>query len=393
MDPHVQEWLSLGVRWFHVITGVAWIGASFYFNWLENQLDRKGSHLRDGVAGDLWAIHGGGFYFLEKFKLAPPKIPENLHWFKYEAYFTWLSGFTLLIIVYYLNVDTQVIDSSVRELTGAQAIGIGIGSMIGGWIVYDLLCKSPLVKKPTLFAVLCIGLAIGISYFLAHMFGPKAAYIHVGAVLGTIMAANVFFVIIPSQKKFVNCAEKGDPVDPSLGANAGLRSRHNNYITLPVLFIMISNHYPSTYGHGENWAILAGVSIVGASVRHWFNIRHLPEKKVWILPTAALGFIALAFITAPKTQTVENINESIPSTVEIASIFAERCVTCHSQNPTDSDWSKAPNGVMFDEIDKIVAFKDSIKLRVVDTTIMPLGNKTKMTEAERKKVGRWLEAQ
>jgi uncharacterized membrane protein len=392
MDPHIQEWLNLALRWFHVITGVAWIGASFYFNWLENQIDRHGKHLRDGIAGDLWAIHGGGFYFLEKYKGAPATIPDKLHWFKWEAYFTWISGFSLLVVAYYLKPETMLIDPSVRDLVPWEAIGIGLMVLVVGWVVYDLMCKSPLVKKPVLFTSLSIGLAIGAAFFLCHTLGARAAYIHMGAMLGTIMAANVFFVIIPSQRALVDAAIKGEALNPQLGINAGLRSRHNNYITLPVLFIMVSNHYPSTFGHTFNWLVLGGIALVGASIRHYFNIRHLPEKKVWILPIAAAGYLALAWWTYPQQQVTSMDSQAAISPMRVAKIFAERCVTCHSKAPTDDEYKTAPNGVMLDSFSQIKALSDSIKIRVVDTTIMPLGNKSQMTVEERQVIGAWISA-
>ena len=306
-SSHYMEWLNLAVRWFHIIAGIAWIGSSFYFNWLEGSLDRENKP--EGIAGDLWAVHGGGFYYVKKYQVAPEKIPEKLHWFKYEAYFTWISGFVLLIIVYYFGARTFLIDSSVADISEEVAILIGIGSLIAGWFIYDLLCKSKLADNPVHLAIVGFSLAVAASYGLCQVFSSRGAYIHVGAILGTIMALNVFRVIIPFQKVMVDMALKGESVDGSFGKKASMRSLHNNYITLPVLFIMISNHYPMTYGHKYNWLILAAISFIGAAVRHYFNLKNKGKQKVWILPVAAAGMIALAIVTAPMKKPVSNLNQ------------------------------------------------------------------------------------
>src|SRR5689334_8249556 len=233
-EGHLSEWLNIVVRVMHITFGIAWIGASFYFVFLENALNRT-ENVRDELAGNLWAIHGGGFYYLEKYKVAPKEIPKHLHWFKYEAYFTWLSGLCLLFVVYYFNAKAMMIDTNVLEMSSAAAIAIGIGSFIVAWLIYDLLCKSPLVKNVLLFSV------TGFAFFYSQVFSARAAYIHFGAMLGTLMVANVFFIIIPSQKAMVKAAKEGKPLDPSLGKKALARSLHNNYFTLPVLFVMVSN--------------------------------------------------------------------------------------------------------------------------------------------------------
>ena len=246
MDPHYTEWLNLAIRWAHMITGVAWIGASFYFVWLENHLDRRAP--KEGLAGDLWAIHGGGIYHLEKYKLAPPEMPENLHWFKWEAYTTWLSGMALLAVVYYLNAELYLIAPG-SDLSSLGAIGISIASLIAGWLIYTTLCESPLAKKPVMLGAVLFLLLVCAAWALSLVFSGRGAFIHVGAIIGSIMVGNVFFVIMPAQRKMVASLEKGETPDPSLPAKGLLRSRHNNYFTLPILFIMISNHFPSTYGH------------------------------------------------------------------------------------------------------------------------------------------------
>ena len=266
MEGHVVEWLNLLIRWIHFIVGVAWIGASFYFNWLENQLDRRAPQ-EDGIAGHLWAVHGGGFYHLKKFQVAPETLPEQLHWFKWEAYMTWVSGMCLLAVVYYFNANVYLIEPGRADLTPVSASLIGIGAIVASWFIYDFLCKSSLRDQPLLLSVSLFVYLFMLAVVLSDLFSGRGAYIHVGAAIGTIMVGNVFFVIIPAQRELVNALVENRAPDPSPGKNGLLRSRHNNYLTLPVLFIMISNHFPSTYGDPFNWAVLAAVSIIGVAVR------------------------------------------------------------------------------------------------------------------------------
>ncbi len=389
MESHVVEWLNLLVRWAHVIFGIAWIGASFYFNFLENSLNRT-EGLREGIAGNLWAIHGGGFYYLEKYKNAPPSIPKHLHWFKYEAYFTWLSGFTLLIIVYYLDAKTYLVDPQVMNISPNAARAIGIGTLALGWLVYDTLCKSALSKKTILFPLILFLFTTGLAWFLAHVFNSRAAYIHVGAMLGTLMVGNVFRVIIPSQKAMVAAAREGKEPNPALGKNALLRSRHNNYFTLPVIFIMISNHFPGTYGSAMNWLVLMGLSLMAVLVKHYLNLMERGEKAVWILPVAVTGMIALALATAPRTKEVCSPGSS-PSFAEVNAVITKRCVQCHSSNPTDDILKVAPNGIQFDNPANIIKYADRILNRAVITKTMPQGNKTQITQEERDLIQCWVE--
>jgi len=388
-ESHIVEWMNLIVRWVHVVFGIAWIGASFYFNFLENSLNRT-ENLREELAGNLWAVHGGGFYYLEKYKVAPKTLPKELHWFKYEAYFTWLSGFTLLVIVYYLDAKVYLIDKEVFDTTPALAVLIGVVSLALGWIVYDLLCKSPLSKKPILFWVILFLFIAGFAWFFLQVFSSRAAYIHVGALIGTMMVGNVFRVIIPSQKAMVNAAKIGELPNPQFGKNALLRSRHNNYLTLPVIYIMISNHFPSTYGSNFNWFVLLGLSLCSVLVKHYLNKMEQGQKAVWLLPIAALGIFALTFITAPKKKEV--CIEDKPATfVEVNAIMEKRCVQCHSANPTDDLIKVAPNGVMFDTPEKIKNLTDKIMSRAILTKSMPQGNKTNMTQEERDLIQCWIE--
>lgn len=387
MEAHVMDWLNLLVRWTHVVFGIAWIGASFYFIFLENSLNRT-ENLRDELAGNLWAIHGGGFYYVEKYKIAPKELPKKLHWFKYEAYFTWLSGFFLLNIVYYMNAKAYMVDPAVRDISAGTAILIGIGSLVSGWVIYDLLCKSPLVHKKKAFAITGFLIVVAYSYFLSQFLSGRAAFMHVGALLGTIMAGNVFFVIIPSQKELVAAAKEGRPLNPELGKMAGLRSLHNNYITLPVIFVMISNHFPSTFGHPYNWAVLAGLTLASVAVRHYINLHEKGITANWMLPFATIAIISLVIVTAPTNKNSKNT--APVSFAEVQPIFQRRCVQCHSSKPTDDVQTVAPNGVMFETAEQIQKMTDKILLRAVNTHSMPQGNKTKMTDEERELIGRWI---
>ncbi len=389
MEAHIIEWLNLSVRWLHMITGIAWIGASFYFIFLENNLNRS-KNLREELTGNLWAVHGGGFYYLEKYKHSPEKIPKDLHWFKWEAYFTGLSGFTLLCIVYYYNANAYMIDPSVMALTSLQAIGIGIGSIIISWIIYDLMCKSPMVKQQKLFALFGFLLLVGLTYGLTHLLSARAAYIHIGAIIGIIMVLNVFFVIIPSQKIMVASAMKGEIADPSYGQKALMRSIHNNYMTLPVLFIMISNHFPSTFGHKNSWLVLAGLMLAGAAIRHWFNLRGKKISNYWLLPFAIVLLIGLVIYTKPENKLIDQQNTNAVTDMQAMQIINKHCISCHAAKPTSTIFAQAPKGLMLEDFETIKANKDKIKAQSVNAQIMPLGNSTKMTDSERQVLGAWI---
>jgi uncharacterized membrane protein len=386
-EAHLMEWMNIVVRVAHVTFGIAWIGASFYFVFLENALNRT-ENIRDELTGNLWAIHGGGFYYLEKYKIAPREIPKHLHWFKYEAYFTWLSGFALLFIVYYFNAEAMLIDKNVLNLSSVQAIAIGIGSFIIAWLIYHLLCKTALVKKGPLFAIIGLMIATAFAYFYSHVFNNRAAYIHFGAMIGTIMAANVFFIIIPSQKAMVKAARENKPLNPELGKHAGLRSLHNNYFTLPVLFVMVSNHFPSTFGNKYSWLILAIITLGSAGVKHWLNLRERGQLSVWVLPASVIILLAAALISAPQKPGACKSNISFTG---INAIIQQRCTTCHSSKPTDDVYKAPPNGVVYDTPNDIVKMKDKIMQRVVVTKTMPQNNKTSMTPEERDLIRCWIE--
>ena len=387
-EGHLMEWLNIVIRLMHITFGIAWIGASFYFVFLENALNRT-NNVRDELAGNLWAIHGGGFYYLEKYKVAPKSIPKHLHWFKYEAYFTWLSGFCLLFVVYYFNASALLIDKNVLDITPLYGISIGVGSFVIAWIMYDLLCKSQLIKKPILFTLIGLTILVGFAYFYSHVFSGRAAYIHFGAMIGSIMVANVFFVIIPAQKAMVKAAREGVPVSPQLGKNALARSTHNNYFTLPVLFVMISNHFPTTFGYENPWLILIIISVGTAGVKHYLNLREKGQLAVWIMPVSVVILLAGAFISAPPKDPGA-CNTKIEFS-EVNAIIQARCISCHSSKPTDDVYKAPPNGVMYDTPDDIAKKKDLIMQRVVITKTMPQNNKTNMTQKERDIIRCWIE--
>lgn len=387
-EGHLMEWLNIVVRLMHITFGIAWIGASFYFVFLENVLNRT-KDVRDELAGNLWAVHGGGFYYLEKYKVAPKTIPRDLHWFKYEAYFTWLSGFSLLFVVYYFNAKAFLIDEAVLKLTPLAAISIGVGSFAVAWIMYHLLCKTTIIKNGVLFTIVGFLIATGFAYFYCQVFSARAAYIHFGAMLGTLMVGNVFFVIIPSQKAMVKAAKEGRPLDPAAGKFAGLRSLHNNYFTLPVLFVMISNHFPSTFGYANPWLMLAIITLGTAGVKHYLNLKEKGQLNLWVLPLSIIILLGAAFISAPA-KNLAACNENV-SMAQVNAIVQQRCVTCHSSKPTDDVFTAPPNGVAYDTPQDIARFKEKIMQRVVVTKTMPQNNKTGMTEEERNLVRCWIE--
>jgi len=391
MDPHVTEWLNLAIRWVHMIVGIAWIGASFYFNWLENNLDRRNPG--KGLTGDLWAIHGGGIYHLEKYKLAPPQMPETLHWFKWEAYTTFLTGFALLMVVYYLNAELYLVAPG-SGISATMAIVISLASLLSGWLIYHVLCESRLGQKPGLLAAIIFVLVIAAAYGLAQVFSGRAAFIHIGAIVGTIMVANVFFVIMPGQRALVGAIKAGTEPDPTLPAKALLRSRHNNYFTLPVLFIMISNHFPSTYGSEFNWAILAALVVLRVLVRHFLYTRPQRQKYAWTIPAAAVGMMALAFVTSSaqmsSTPDGDHAHDEPIAFDNVYSIINERCTVCHSQSPTNAAFKSAPGGIAMDSPTQIKQLASRIHAQSVATQAMPLGNITQMTQQERDLIGLWV---
>jgi len=394
MEAHLIEMLGMLLRWLHVIAGIAWVGSSFYFVWLDNSLDPPApdsDEAKKGVSGELWAVHGGGFYNPQKYAVAPASLPDKLHWFKWEAYTTWLSGTALLVIVYWMRAQAMMVDPSVAALTSAQAVGIGVASMVGSWFVYDLLCRSPLGRHNAVMGVVVFGLLTLLAWELSRTLGGRAAYIHVGTSIGTIMAANVFFVIIPGQKRMVTAMRAGLKPNPVDGARGKQRSVHNNYFTLPVVFIMISNHYAATYGHPQAWAVLALIGGAGVLIRHFFNRKHKGVYAWQYLAASAVLLGVVAVWTAPHIQPLPPVTG--PVTLDrVRTIVGQRCVACHSQAPTFAGITQPPAGVILTSADGIVQNAQRIYQQVVVTRIMPLGNATNITDGERAVIAAWVTA-
>jgi uncharacterized membrane protein len=346
LDSYTTDWLNLLVRGLHLIAGIAWIGASFYFIALDNHL-RPPKEERDaekGVGGEAWEIHGGGFYHVQKFKVAPQKLPEPLLWFKWEAYTTWLSGFALLVILYYANADSYLIDRSVADIGAWAAIAASVGILAAGWVVYDVLCRL-LVRSELALSAAILLCTVGLAYGSESLFSARGAYIQVGATLGTIMAANVFFVIIPAHWELVRAKKGGREPDPAPGLKAKQRSVHNNYLTLPVVFTMISNHFPMTYGHDFAWAVLVALMVVGAWVRHYFNLRHT-GRNAWAIPaTAAAAIAGIAVWIAPPGSNDAPAAPPPASALEAGkTIFVSAgCGSCHVLADAGGTGTVGPN--------------------------------------------------
>jgi uncharacterized membrane protein len=386
LDPYATEWLNLLTRWLHVIAGIVWIGSSFYFIALDNHLQppEEPRDAEEGIGGESWEIHGGGFYRVQKYRVAPPRLPELLHWFKWEAYTTWLSGFALLVVLYYLNADQYLIDPSVADLSTWQAVAISIALLAAAWIVYDLLCRV-LGSRPLLLAGTLLALVTLAAWGIGHLFSGRAVYIQIGAMLGTIMVGNVFFVIIPAHRELVRAKEAGREPDPAANERGKLRSVHNNYLTLPVVFTMISTHFPSTYGHSYAWLILVVLLVIGAWVRHFFNLRHA-GRNVWAIPvTAAIAIAVLAVVIRPQEESASGTSVQF---AQVKQIVEQRCAACHSDHPTLV--GTAPQGIELDTPAEIKAQATLIEQQAVLTKAMPLGNATKMTQSERDLLGRWI---
>ena len=392
MEPAFADWLNLALRWAHIVTGIAWIGSSFYFMWLDAHLE-KPAEPRDGVEGEIWMVHSGGFYQVHKINVAPKVMPKTLHWFIWEATFTWITGALLLALVYYLGARVYMIDPEIADIAPATAVAIGVGAIALAWFAYDALWASPLARsQPGLANIISLLALAGFAYGFSQVFSGRAAFIHTGALIGTIMAANVWRRIIPSQRGLVAAAKAGTTPDPQLGIKAKQRSVHNNYLTLPVIFTMISAHYPMTFGHGFNWIILLALFASGAVVRHSFNLRNTGRKGAgWVaIGASAAAFIALIVAAGlPRTGAGEAAKEPV-AFAEVKSIVAKHCAACHALKPRNEDFEEAPKGVMLETPAQIKKWAAEIKKQSVDTKVMPLGNESKMTMAERALLGRWI---
>ena len=394
MDTVILDWLNLVVRWAHVIAGIAWIGSSFFFMWLDAHLEPPAPG-KERVEGELWMVHSGGFYEVNKFMVAPAVIPQTLHWFKWEAYFTGLTGVLLLAIVYYLGSEAFLINADSEGLSRMAAVAIGIGTLVVGWFAYDVLFAShfgrtyPRLADAISLIALCL-LAAGLD----QLFTGRAAYVHVGALTGLVMVINVFARIIPAQRQLIAARNAGREPDPALGKAAKQRSIHNNYLTLPVVFIMISSHYPMTFGHAQGWAVLIVISASGALVRHWANLRNAAKPAFWPIPAAvALFLIAASWASWPTLRADwQEAGAAAADFAEVRTIIDTHCLACHATRPTNDSFDLAPKNIRFDLPGEIRRHAATIKKTTVDTETMPLGNETGMTPEERQRLGAWIRA-
>lgn len=384
-----QEWLNFLLRWGHMIAGISWIGTSFYFVALDFSLRKRGG-LPNGVAGEAWEVHGGGFYNVQKYLSAPATLPADLIWFKYEAYLTWVTGFALLILLYYVNAETYLINPDVFALTNWQAIAISVVSLAGGWIVYDLVCRSASDNQSVLLALVVFAMIVAMSYFYTQVFSGRGALIHVGAYIGTIMAANVFMIIIPNQRKITAALLRGEAPDQRYGVVGKQRSLHNTYLTLPVLFMMVSNHYPMITDNPKSWILVALIVIGGASLRHFLvriEVGDAQEKVAWTLPVIGSA-LALALMITEPVRTPAFQGEVTDA--EALGIIQTRCAACHAAKPADKSTKAAPKGIMLESLEELRRYANKIAVQAVNSKAMPLGNRTKMTDEERAKLGAWI---
>jgi uncharacterized membrane protein len=395
MSDYVADWLSLGLRWLHVIAGIAWIGTSFHFVALDNHLTppRDPADRTRGVHGEVWGVHGGGFYRSQKYLLGPRGEPltDDLHWFKWEAYTTWLSGVGLLAVVYWWGAQTYLIDRAVWALSAPAAVAISVASLVLGWLVYDALCR--LVPSERVLGALVGVLAVAAARGYGQVFGARAAYIHVGAMIGTIMAWNVFVHIIPGQREMVAAVRAGREPDPRPGIVGKQRSVHNTYFTLPVVFVMISIHYPMTYGHRHAWAVLAVIGVAGVLIRRFYVLRQSGRSAPALAALAALLLMGLAVALAPawRSGPAGAATGEPASFVRVQAIVRERCAVCHAERPTQPGFVQAPAGVFLDTPERIRAAAPRMHQAVVVARTMPIANLTGMTESERTALAAWIQ--
>jgi uncharacterized membrane protein len=388
MEAYFIDWLNLLGRWVHLVTGIAWIGSSFYFIWLDNHLDAPAlpADAQKGIGGELWSVHGGGFYHAQKYRVAPAVLPQTLHWFKWEAYSTWMSGMFLLVLIYWYGADIYLIDRAVAELSAPLAVGIAILTLVGGWLVYDLLCRSPLGRNEGALAGALLLLCGLLSWGLCQLYSGRGAYIHFGSVLGSIMVANVFFVIIPGQRQMVEAAARGEQPDPLPGLRAKQRSVHNTYFTLPVLFVMTSNHFAMTYNHDYNWLVLLAIAVAGALIRVYFVLRHKGQANPVPLLVAALILAAVIVMLVPRSSALPAHDVTV---ADIRPIIQARCTGCHAAMPSNAAFPAAPAGVMLETDEQIVESAFRIHQQAVVLRAMPIGNLTGISEHERQLIDAW----
>lgn len=390
MDAHLREILDLLFRWAHLIAGIMWVGNSMLWNWLDRNLEKDPADTNELHQGTIWMVHSGSFYEMRKLQLEPNQMPKTLHWFWIQATTTWATGFVLLILVYWLGGKAAMVDASVADISYGAAIGISLGLLVGATAFYDLLWRSPIGKNTPVAALISFSALVGVIYGLTHVFNGKAAFLHVGAMLGTLMVTNVWHHILPSQRELVRLTKEGKRQELTLSYRAKQRSIHNNYMTFPVLFTMLSAHFPSTYGNPNAWLVLVLLILCGAGVRHFMNIRFTwPHWKPAIAAIVLGGLGALYVLTKP-TPVVADPAAAPVTFAQAQAIVQQRCATCHAAKPTDPAFAAAAAGVAFDSPQMIHDLAERIKARAVDSTSMPLGNKTGMTAEERATLGRWV---
>jgi uncharacterized membrane protein len=390
MEVFLGEWLNLLLRWAHMVVGIGWIGTSFYFMALDYTLTKR-ERMNEGVLGTAWQVHGGGFYHVEKYTVAPPALPEVLHWFKWEAYLTWATGFGLLIVQYYFHAEAYLIDPVVMPLTPWQATAISVVALAAGWFIYDGLCRSKVGDHTVVLGISVFALILIAAVLFTKVFSGRGAFIHVGALVGTIMAANVFAVIIPNQKKMIAQMLRGETPEARFGAIGKQRSVHNNYLTLPVLLMMVSQHYPFLFSHPQSWLVVALILLSGGLIRHVLNRVDAGDdwnRYGWSLPVAALALLAVIFVTAPQPRGPST--GTAVADAEAMAIASRHCTTCHARNPSHPAFKEAPKNVALETVADLKRYAPQIYLQTVQNRAMPLGNQTGMTEAERDALGRWV---
>ncbi|WP_439684898.1 Cytochrome c domain-containing protein [Cupriavidus oxalaticus] len=394
MEGYILDWANMLLRWVHVITAIAWIGSSFYFVWLDNSLTKPTApDLKEkGVDGELWAVHGGGFYNPQKYLTAPKQLPENLHWFYWESYSTWMSGFALLVVLYLFNASTFLIDKNVFDMSPGAAVGFAVSYLLIGWIVYDSICRL-FNKNDRLVGILVAIYIAAAAYVACHIFSGRAAFLLTGAMVATIMSANVLAWIIPGQRKVVAALKAGQPVDPIHGKRGKQRSVHNTYFTLPVLFAMLSNHYSMTYAHKYNWVVLILIMLSGVLIRQFFILKHKGKINVlWpAAGVAALGVVAVMIAPQPRPAVAKGA-EAAAATVSFAKVqevMNARCVQCHAEQP--KMMPTAAKGIKLETPEEIKTHAQLIYQQAVQQKAMPLGNVTQITDDERALLGQWFE--
>lgn len=409
MDGLILEWFNLAFRWFHVVAGIAWIGASFYFIWLDLSLREPPQWKTDkGVKGDLWAIHGGGIYEVAKYNLRPDVMPAKLHWFKWEAYSTWLSGTGLLILMYYLQAQSYLVGHNTWIQSPGFAIASSVAFIVVGQVCYEVLIRTPLVRKGLVFAASLLLLITLASWLAHHLFSARAAYLHVGAMIATWMAGNVFWGIIPAQRKFVAAVSANQEPNLDIALFAKLRSTHNNYLTLPVIFCMISNHYPFIYGHAYNWLALVAIGALLAWGRHFFNLKHCGIIKPGILISAAVGMFLVAVVMAHTNQSFSTVSQLVPGVRDkaitdesaalpthvqrVQQLVSVHCSNCHAIVPRQMGFSAAPGGLIIENPEQLIQHKMRA-MPAIQSGYMPLGNFTQITDDERQLILSWLAEQ